>query len=318
MSPQNTQPKPPADAPKPPPECVDIWVRIFNGGPYTALAMLRYILNTAGTTPDKLVSNVNVVGKVTATQIKGQHDITKMREIWAKNTGRCTSFAVKAVDSLESLKNTKYKFEIYDLQGHRVARCRETGVVIDSSSTMPGGAFVLLEGGWARFEKTDASWKFKSSESKFESQGNAQGLVKKSSSPISPAQAMWICLEGVEANVGRSVPTLFRSTDARGVPTYHGMVSWVLSKRAIELVPDISKAKRNRKVIIQWAKDKNMQGTVADLKACVRELEQFVKNYGGAKQWVADGINEFHDQLFSAAVVAWGYPRLDASRMEMV
>jgi hypothetical protein len=71
---------------------------------------------------------------------------------------------------------------------------------------------------------------------------------KKSSSPISPAQAMWLCLEGVEKNVDRSVPTLFRSTDARGVPTYHGMVSWVFSKRAIELVPDIAKDKRNRKI----------------------------------------------------------------------
>jgi hypothetical protein len=126
---------------------------------------------------------------------------------------------------------------------------------------------------------------------------------------------MWLCLEGVEKNVDRSVPTLFRSTDARGVPTYHGMVSWVFSKRAIELVPDIAKDKRNRKIIIQWARTKDKQGTEADLVKCVRTLEQFVKNYGGAKQWLADGINDFHDQLLDAAVVAWGYPKLDNSKM---
>jgi hypothetical protein len=176
MTPPKPEAQPPAHQVQPPPETVEAFARIFNGGPYTALAMLRYILNAAGATPDKLVANINVVAKVTEKQIKGKHDINKMQEIWARNTGRCTSFAVKAVSSLES-KSTKYKFEIYDLQGHRVARCRNTGVVIDSSSRIPGGAFVLLEGGWARFEKTDASWKFKSSESKFESQGNAQGLV---------------------------------------------------------------------------------------------------------------------------------------------
>jgi hypothetical protein len=44
-------------------------------------------------------------------------------------------------------------------------------------------------------------------------------------------------------------------------------------------------------------------------------LEQFVKNYGGARQWLADGINDFHDQLLDAAVVVWDYPKLDNSKM---
>lgn len=92
--------------------------------------------------------------------------MNQMAVTWASRTGRCTSLAVKAV---HNLGGPAYDWCIYDLEGHRVARCRRTGIVIDSSSTVEGGAFILPGGKWARFEGTNTSWKFKSSESKFES-----------------------------------------------------------------------------------------------------------------------------------------------------
>jgi hypothetical protein len=127
------------------------------------------------------------------------------------------------------------------------------------------------------------------------------------------AAAMYLCLAGVEEGVGHNIPTLFRSIGPQGQPLYHGMVSWMPARHCIELVPDISKEKRKLKLVIQWAKTATGAGTEADGKACAVELEQFVKNYGGPngqEQWAADGINEFSDQLFAAACMLWGYPKL--------
>ncbi|KAK4237692.1 hypothetical protein C8A03DRAFT_34311, partial [Achaetomium macrosporum] len=84
---------------------------------FRAWQSMKVWVISSGTTPDNLVANIKVVGKVTDTQIKGKHDINKMEEIWARKTGRCTSFVVKAITVLDP-KGTKYQFEIYDLQGH--------------------------------------------------------------------------------------------------------------------------------------------------------------------------------------------------------
>jgi hypothetical protein len=98
-----------------------------------------------------------------------------------------------------------------------------------------------------------------------------------------------------------------------GHPLYFGMVSWAPCKRCIELVPDISKENKKKKLVIQWAATKDKGGTEEDLVQCVNALEQFVMNYGGPNdptQWAADNINQFSDQLFAAAVGHWGNPKL--------
>ncbi|EAQ86200.1 predicted protein [Chaetomium globosum CBS 148.51] len=307
--------------PPPPAEAVATWQGIFSEGPYTALKMVEYILQAGGQSVPNFVANpVETVKDITKTQIVDKHDLNQMRPVWASKTGRCTSFAVKATailsQKVDAKKKPVYNFATYDLAGHRVARCLKTEVVIDSSSTTPGGAFVLPEGQWKKFEKTEASWKFKSepkSKSKFERDGNPDGKVAAAYALDSPAQAMYLCLAGVEAGVKYGIPTLFRSISPQGQPLYHGMVSWMPYKRCIELVPNISKEKKKQKLVIQWGKTKAGAGTDADLEKCVNELEQFIKNYGGPngpEQWEADGINEFSDYLFAAAVELWGNPKL--------
>jgi hypothetical protein len=145
--------------------------------------MLQYILEAGKVDVSTFMANpVASVKDITKTHITNRHDIERMRPVWASKTGRCTSFAVKAVAVLMA-QNTDmgnksiYDFATYDLHGHRVARCLKTEVVIDSSSTIPGGAFVLPEGQWQKFEKTEASWKFSKSKSKFERAGNPDGKV---------------------------------------------------------------------------------------------------------------------------------------------
>ncbi len=156
------------------------WQLVFGGGPYTGLKMLEYLIRKGDKTPKSFLQKPKTE-LLTVMANPANHSITDMEPTWKGRTGRCTSLAVKVVDSLaanEAQGDLVYDWCIYDLGRHRIARCLKTGVVIDSSSTIVGGAFLLREGQWQRFDKTDASWKFKSgSKSKFESQGNAEGAV---------------------------------------------------------------------------------------------------------------------------------------------
>jgi hypothetical protein len=155
------------------------WQAVFAGGPYTGLKMLEYLIVKGGKTPKGFLQNPKTELSTVMQEIRN-HTIAEMEPTWKGKTGRCTSLAVKVVDGLAGTKvgnNLVYNWCIYDLTRHRIARCLKTGIVIDSSSTIVGGAFVLPEGQWQRFDKTDASWKFKSSESKFERDGNPEGAV---------------------------------------------------------------------------------------------------------------------------------------------
>ncbi len=155
------------------------WQSVFAGGPYTGLKMLEYLIVNGGKTHKGFLQNPKTELSTVMPVIQ-KHTIAQLEPTWKGQTGRCTSLAVKVVDSLAAVKakdGLVYDWCIYDLTRHRIARCLKTGIVIDSSSTIVGGAFLLPEGQWQRFDKTDASWKFKSSESKFESRGNAEGAV---------------------------------------------------------------------------------------------------------------------------------------------
>ncbi len=163
-------------APTPLDRAIKVWQGIFTGGPYTALKMLEYIMDTGNKTPeDFLRSPKKALEGITDDYISKQN-IDIMATAWRDATGRCTSFAVNAKYTLSQEKDGDdfiYDFCLYDLGGHRIARCRKTGIVIDSSSTVTGGAFVLAEGVWSKFDETSASWKYSSNESKFERNGNA-------------------------------------------------------------------------------------------------------------------------------------------------
>jgi hypothetical protein len=119
------------------------WQAIFAGGPYTMLKMLEYIMAEGGKTAAEFLEKPKTaLVRVTPDIISGRA-MDQMGVTWASRTGRCTSLAVKAV---HNLGRPAYDWCIYDLEGHRVARCRRTGIVIDSSSTVEDGAFILPEG----------------------------------------------------------------------------------------------------------------------------------------------------------------------------
>ncbi|KAK0706890.1 hypothetical protein B0T26DRAFT_478797 [Lasiosphaeria miniovina] len=299
------------------------WMKIFNGGPYTGLLMLEHLLNAATKTHEQFLTDPkNSIKKATLDHVTGS-DLQRLGSTWNTYAGRCTSFAVKGISELNAHSGAGgvpiFNFEIYDLSRHRVARCRNTGIVLDSSSTITGGAFALPEGAWARFPETNASWKFKSSESKFERDGNVEGKIKHSSSPITPAEAMIICLKEVEESAAKSVPTLFRSASSQSQPVFHGIIVWCPKDHALELGASTGDWRDGKKMVIQFPKyignpqvlDATMVGTQDELQECLQQLLQFIHDYGGPhgqEQW--ETVSTVNTALIQAAVNHWGMPKL--------
>ena len=146
----------------------DAWCQVFDGGPYTSLKMLEYLKNKnePALSYDQFVEDREVLRQVSREKIETDEMEGGLRILWASETGRCTSFAVKVIDILEQQHPGTFDFAIYDLKGHRIARCRNTGALIDSSSIH--GAFELKEGEWKSFEDSEKRWKWISGKSKFE------------------------------------------------------------------------------------------------------------------------------------------------------
>jgi hypothetical protein len=62
----------------------------------------------------------------------------RLHPLFAGRTGLCTSFAIKVVDALNQIAPPgTYDFVFYDLGWHRLARCKNTGLLIDSSARGP-------------------------------------------------------------------------------------------------------------------------------------------------------------------------------------
>lgn len=167
------------------------WMGICAGGPYTSLMMVQHLMSAGGKTTKGFLTNPKVELKGTTALLEGK-TLAQLAPTWQLKTGRCTSFAVKAVNDLKEVVDSKnvpvFNFEVFDIGRHRIARCTKTGILIDSSSTGKGGAFVLAPEKWYSFPETNASWKYcvKDRKSKFERDGNADPrLVVSAETPSS-------------------------------------------------------------------------------------------------------------------------------------
>lgn len=145
--------------------------------------MLGFIVSICASTLQAITDSAELIDQylhyVDQLQVANQKEAimkdAKLNTTWADTTVRCTSFAVKVVSPLEKQSSGTFKFDIYDLGRHRVARCEKTGILIDSSSK--NGAFPLPEGEWVRIEGSEASWKWIKGKSKFERNVGTSGIV---------------------------------------------------------------------------------------------------------------------------------------------
>ena len=119
------------------------WALFFNMTPYTTFWMVDYLLYKSVVSYADLLDDPNILrkGKVTNSDI--QNSITEDLSFLSILPGRCTSFAIQVSSHLEELPHN-FDFEYYDLNGHRVARCKLTGILIDSGG--PNGPINLPDG----------------------------------------------------------------------------------------------------------------------------------------------------------------------------
>jgi hypothetical protein len=152
------------------------WGQVFNATPFTSLWMLDYLRKKAGVSYEELLDSERSGGdnilsrRITKRDIEEDYSLSYHRLL--RRPGRCTTFAIQVVKMIEKRhgKGEQFDFKLYDLAGeHRLARCMETTILIDSLSKK--GAFFLPEGRWKRIdgEYRSTNWKWKAGISKFES-----------------------------------------------------------------------------------------------------------------------------------------------------
>jgi hypothetical protein len=150
MAASNSGPPPALESAK------DIYDHVWAAGPFTHFHMVRYLMNKykthiLGDQYSQLPEDEDVYDKIIrdflrtpgilndaiiAREMKKDrlHDADGLRPVWAENTGTCTSFVVRVVLSLHQARPDHFNFTFYDMIGHRLARCKRTKIVIDSSA----------------------------------------------------------------------------------------------------------------------------------------------------------------------------------------
>lgn len=154
----------------------EVYRSVWDGGPYTSFDMIDYMIkklqvdNPArqGNKQDFL-RHQNILESVRRERMEHDQIDAGLKGLWNGRTGFCTSFAIKVVRTLESRHPGTFSFDYYDFGNHRIARCKKTKIVIDSSASH---AFVLEDGKPMTIKKR--TWYYDKSESKFK---NSQGVV---------------------------------------------------------------------------------------------------------------------------------------------
>jgi len=144
------------------------WRDTYHNGSYTSLVMLDFLINKRAVTYDTYLRKRSVIldqNDFTAyeARLAVDRDADPTPEEFRRTkdwllqfsdadfnfvvdngTGRCTSFAIQTARRLENQHLNIFDFDFYKLGIHHLARCKKTGIVIDSSSKR--GAFVLQPG----------------------------------------------------------------------------------------------------------------------------------------------------------------------------
>ncbi|GAB1311006.1 hypothetical protein MFIFM68171_01216 [Madurella fahalii] len=235
--------------------------------------------------------------------IKEDKSLSFTRTWWT--SGRCTSFTLRVVRQLQEYDAASFDFKFYDLNGHRVARCAKTGILIDSSSAVE--VLVLKDGEeWLTLDEEGGqpAGKWVNGKSKFERDNNrGERQQKVSGDEITLHRCMEICLLDIKKTF--EPLCLFRSFE-NGRAKFNGMIKWQPAKHNLILVKKLGV--RDNDTIV-FDKDGNEKTE----KECVELVRRFVVEHGNEKQWrwgqETHRPCDIHDKLWEAAKVCWGRPR---------
>ncbi|KAI1381936.1 hypothetical protein F4677DRAFT_10231 [Hypoxylon crocopeplum] len=155
-----------------------------------------------------------------------------------------------------------FSFRYYDVGRHRVARCKNTGVFIDSSSEV-GAVYLKESEEWAAISGLTGRWIYSNGILTYE-RNPKHGI--KSASPITAERAIGTCLKEVAKDA--TLVCLFRyftSSEAQKI-SFGGMIKWNIAARRVELTSDIKKRDRT------WTISFSPQGTAVSRGGLYRGL----------------------------------------------
>ena len=162
-----------------------VYRTVWDGGPYTSFDMIKYLVSKSlvkqtgqqlpsPTKIEAFVEKPAMIRTLKAPDFGEDNMESDLRPLFDYRTGLCTSFAIKTARQLERAAQDTYAFEFYDFGNHRVARCQNTNIVIDSSA---GNAVSLGSNG----EKVSGTkcWQFINSKFKYTNGGKkVRGLLR--------------------------------------------------------------------------------------------------------------------------------------------
>jgi hypothetical protein len=133
---------------------------LFNSTAFSNFEMVDYLLEKSNTSYDELWMKPTILGE----RVQEKHlrdDGSEEYDYLIKSPGRCTTFAISVAKMLEEEQShhgdpesdgrLRFNFQYYDLGYHRLARCDNTGITIDSSARV--GPVVLSAAG-GKFVRT--------------------------------------------------------------------------------------------------------------------------------------------------------------------
>lgn len=176
------------------------WRRVYCEDPHTSFPMVEALMIKLAISYTDLLKNPRILIQ----KLQGHQPLDFDFQDLARKPGRCTSFAIKVAMNLEATHPETFKFEYFHLgrsgsqpgrSGHRLARCMNTGVLIDSTSDK--GVTIMEEGGdW--MDSYQGRVKYFDGHSVYEgTERHDETTETTTSEPSSLEQAMEICLQEI-------------------------------------------------------------------------------------------------------------------------
>ena len=101
--------------------------------------------------------------------------------------------------------------------------------------------------------------------------------------------------------------------EGEGTTQYYGIIKWRLKHKELLLIEN-PKEKNEKKIRLLW--EKEPKGDPRNQLGCIQAVDKFVESYEtggphGREQWLE--CLHVHNELWEAARIAWGWPRIIAS-----
>ncbi|KAI1012072.1 hypothetical protein LB503_004624 [Fusarium chuoi] len=250
-------------------------------------------------------------------------------------TGTCTVLAIRVASALDRETPGLYDFRMYDVGNHKICRCLNTYIIIDSNSRH--GAIVKAPGEEWPYKGKRFVWQF-------------DGSVVVTNGTQTTVMN-WISFEEGLASTLREVANstklltyfrrdsfrflrlvisliLFRFTNEYGDRFFKGFMKWHLKgddhgtgrdlfSRYLFMSADLKAREENNKEKIWrivWREGlpnfQDKAGTVATNEQCGQQMRKFVRTFGSLEQSRHDQCGRFHHRIWDALVEKYGYPVL--------